>query len=157
MIPLCPWRNAEFIALLHDQAILKNEEKSADEGYFPHLLPLKEGGEEIPSFALFSLLFPPTQSWFGLINEEFNCERIDVFLLFTSYCWKVLHSVIFFFLFSEINLPVLQIAFPNRKEAVFTQKRCAYPPTLWHEQMNDTIMFAIVFWTCWVALWSCWW
>ena len=57
---------------------------------FPHLLPLKEGGEGNP---IFSSLFTPTQSWKGPINVEFHRGWNGMFCSFLRWCWRELCSI----------------------------------------------------------------
>ena len=76
------------------------QRENNDRGIFPHLLPLREGGEGI-SISIF--LFHINTEWSGWIKTQYNRGGNDHFYFFLQLFWYVLRSGIalcfcFFFL-----------------------------------------------------------
>ena len=119
MIPLHSRSCSPLIAQDHDCVAALDKEKRD----FPHLLPLKEGGEGNPLHLHFSLYFLHQHD-----NDLVQSMKYFVASVLTSFiCFHCIvkrccaAGALHFFFFSEINLPVPQIDFLNGKGAVFTQ------------------------------------
>ena len=120
--------------------------------YFPHLLPLKEGGEG-NTHSHFSLYFLPRQKHNVVQSIQIFIASIMIFFICSDRivegCCAALDF--FFFFFSEINLPDRVDRVPKREGSCFYAKfRCGAPsnmtieiPQRYHE-LHDEILSSLV-------------